>query len=69
MIVMKSWPTTIHFFFYLPIAILWSVLFYCKQGTDDYEKMQAEKEEEEEAAPKNAIETALADAKNAVEDN
>jgi hypothetical protein len=40
MIVMKSWPTSIHFFFYLPIAVLWSVLFYCKQGTVDYEKEQ-----------------------------
>jgi len=47
MIVMKSWPTHWGYIYYLPIAIGWSVLFYCIKGTSDYE-LEAELEQLEE---------------------
>lgn len=48
MIITKSWPIHWGFWCYLPVAILWSVLFYCIQGTVDYEAEEDDDEEEEE---------------------
>lgn len=45
MIVTKQWPTHWGFYCYLPIAIGWSVLFYCIKGTRDIEKEEKEEED------------------------
>jgi len=37
---------------YLPVAILWSALFYCIQGTVDYKETEDEEDEDEDASPK-----------------
>jgi len=46
MIITKSLPTTWVFWFYLPAAVLWSILFYCIKGTVDPEENEDEEEEE-----------------------
>ena len=46
MIITKSLPPHWAFWFYLPAAVLWSILFYCIKGTVDPEDNEDEQEEE-----------------------
>jgi len=64
MIVMKSWPTSYLFWVYLPVAIGWSVLFYCIQGTVNYEPEEEEVEDEKKSVPTGILGGALEEAKN-----
>lgn len=55
MICTKSWPLHWGYACYLPVAVGWSVLFYCIKGTRSYvpadeEEAKAKAEEEEKAA-------------------
>lgn len=55
MIITKSLPTTWTFWFYLPAAVLWSILFYCIKGTVDPEENEDEEEEERPSNPADGL--------------
>lgn len=47
-IAMKAWPTTFEYFLYLPIALVWSITFYCIKGTQDPKDLEEEGSDDDE---------------------
>jgi len=51
-IAMKAWPTTFEYFLYLPIALVWSITFYCIKGTQDPKDLEEEGSDDDEEEKK-----------------
>jgi Ca2+/Na+ antiporter len=47
LIITKSWPTSYGFYLYLPVAVAWSVLFYCIKGSIDPKTLEKDDDEDE----------------------